>query len=46
MAGILVADGAFGLIGWETKTQESCSDQAISHLESRFKKVLITDNNF
>lgn len=32
MAGMLVADGAFGLIGWDTKTKRSrsCLIQVVS----------------
>lgn len=31
MAGILVADGAFGLIGWDTEREKRCSclEQAV-----------------
>lgn len=32
MAGMLVADGAFGLMGWDTKREKSCScsEQAVN----------------
>lgn len=48
MAGMLVADGAFGLIGWDTKTERShsCLDQTVFYLYSLHKLVLFIYSNF